>query len=405
MRQAGFDAEVIIVGGGPVGATLAGLLGQQGIDCIVIEAGRRDPKLADDIPDPRALALTLSSRNIMSSINAWQRLPHDRLGYFRRMHVWDENGEGEIRFDCEDLCEQSLGYIVEQPVLQDTLFRVLEFIPAVSVCSGEKPREIVWDADGVTVRLNERQIRGRLLVAADGAHSATREFAGIGYTVHDYQQTAVACVVNTELPHENTARQCFLRDGPLAFLPMANPHQCGIVWSTGPDYADRLLAMDTEQFNHTLAMGFAGRMGEVRGSGRRVGFSLQRAQAECYCKDRIVLVGDAAHSVHPLAGQGVNLGLLDAASLAQILLEAKKKNRDLGIMRGLRRYERWRKGENRLMMMVFEGFKYLFENQTVPVPLIRNMGLSMVDRNLTIKHMIMRRAMGLEGDLPFAARA
>jgi len=403
--MAGFDTEVVIVGAGPVGATLAGMLGHQGIDCIVIEAGEPDQASPGSIPDPRALALTRSSKQILKGFNAWKRLPQDRLGYFRRMHVWDENGKGEIRFDCEELCESSLGYIVEQPVLQDTLFRVLEFIPAVSIYTGDKPREIRLDNDAITVRLNEGQLRGKLLVAADGIHSATRELADIGYIMHDYQQTAIACVVRTELPHNQTARQRFLSSGPLAFLPMADPHQCGIVWSTSPDYADQLLAMDSEQFNHTLRKAFENVLGEILESGKRVGFPLQRAQAECYCKERIALVGDAAHSVHPLAGQGVNLGLLDAASLTQVLQEARKKNRDLGIMRGLRRYERWRKGENHLMMMVFEGFKYLFESQAVPVPLIRNMGLNIVDRNSLVKHFIMRRAMGLEGDLPLAARA
>ena len=399
------DAEVIIVGGGPVGATLAGLLGQHGIDCIVIEAGKPGPAPLDDSADPRALALTQASRRILTDFNAWKGLPQDRLGYFRHMHVWDENGNGEIRFDCEELCESSLGYIVEQPVLQETLFRVLDYIPTVSVHRGDKPTEIHWGSDAITVRLNERQLRGKLLVAADGIHSGVRELAGIGYAVQDYRQTAVACVVRTELPHGETARQCFLSDGPLAFLPMADPHQCGIVWSTSPEYAEELLAMDSERFNRALKAAFDSTLGEIPESGKRVGFPLQRAQAECYCKDRIALVGDAAHSVHPLAGQGVNLGLLDAASLAQVLMEARKKNRDIGMMRDLRRYERWRKGENRLMMMVFEGFKYLFENQTVPVPLIRNMGLNIVDRNSLIKQFIMRRAMGLEGDLPLAARA
>ena len=402
--QAGLDTEVMIVGGGPVGMTLAGLLGQQGIDCMVIEAVRREPAGPAGIPDPRALALTRASRQILTCFKAWKRLPPERLGYFRRMHIWDENGKGEISFDCEDLCESSLGYIVEQPVLQDTLFSVLEFIPSVSFCFGARPREIHCGSDAVTVSLNERSVRGKLLVAADGIHSGTRELAGIGYIVHDYLQTAIACVVRTELPHGETARQRFLSDGPLAFLPMSDQHQCGIVWSTSPDYAEQLLAMDTEQFNHPLQAAFAGTLGEILESGHRVGFPLQRAQAESYCRDRIALVGDAAHSVHPLAGQGVNLGLLDAASLAQVLLETRKKNRDLGIMRGLRRYERWRRGENRLMMMVFEGFKYLFENQAVPVPLIRNTGLNIVDRNSLIKQFIMRRAMGLEGDLPLAAR-
>lgn len=403
--QARFDSEVIIVGGGPVGATLAGLLGQQGIECIVIEAGRREPPPAEGAPDPRALALTRASRHILAGFNAWKMLPPERLGRFRRMHVWDENGRGEIKFDCEELCEPSLGYIVEQAVLQDTLEKVLDFIPAVSCLNGDRPADIHWGSDAVSVRVGERRLRGQLLVAADGIHSATRELAGIGYALHDYQQTAVACVVKTEQPHDETARQRFLSTGPLAFLPMFEQHQCGVVWSTGPDHARQLLAMDEEQFNSALNTAFAGVLGEIPESRRRVGFSLQRAQAECYCKNRLVLVGDAAHCVHPLAGQGVNLGLLDAASLAQILLAAKKKNRDLGMMRGLRRYERWRKGENRLMMMVFEGFKYLFENQTIPVPLLRNMGLNIVDQNSFIKHLIMRRAMGLEGDLPLAARA
>lgn len=398
------DTEVMIIGGGLVGATLAGLLGQQGIECIVIDARTEVLEHAMTAPDPRILALTHASRRILQTINTWQRIPDERVGHFREMHVWDENGKGEIKFDCEELSETSLGYIVEQTVLQDALDNILEFISAVSSYNGVTPKSVHWSNDAVTVDLDDCSIRAKLLVAADGNHSRTREFAGIGYVKHDYQQTAITCIVKTALPHNNLARQRFLSEGPLAFLPMADQHQCGIVWSTSPVYADQLLAMDDEQFNHTLKIAFASTLGEILECGHRAGFSLQRAQAESYCKDRIVLVGDAAHSVHPLAGQGANLGLLDAACLAQVLLEARKKNKDLGNMRVLRRYERWRKGENRLMMMVFEGFKYLFENQMTPLPLLRNTGLNMVDQNPYIKHFIIRRAMGLEGDLPVAAR-
>ena len=397
------DAEVIIAGGGLVGATLAGLLGQQGVDCMVLDAGSHGQQ--SSLPDPRALALTLASRRILESLNVWPRLPPERIGHFRRMQVWDENGKGEIRFDCEDLCEACLGYIIEQEILQGVLRQILEFIPSVTCRFGVKPIAIHNRADAVTVELADGRIRAQLLVAADGAHSGIRELAGIGHAVHDYRQTAVACIVNTELPHDDTAWQRFLRTGPLAFLPMADPHQCGIVWSTDPDHADQLLTMEAGQFEQALKVASADTLGAILTSGQRVGFSLQRAQAENYCKERIVLAGDAAHSVHPLAGQGANLGILDAACLAEVLLQARKINHDLGKMRVLRRYERWRKGENRFMMLVFEGFKYLFENQMTPVPLLRDTGLNFVDRNIYLKHFIMRRAMGLTGDLPSAARA
>ena len=320
------------------------------------------------------------------------------------MHVWDENGKGEIHFDCADLCAACLGYIVEQDVIQATLNQILEFIPAVTCRAGDQPVAIYHRDDAVIVELPDRQVSAKLLVAADGAHSGIRELAGIGHAVHDYQQTAVACIVQTELPHDYIARQRFLRTGPLAFLPMADPHQCGVVWSTAPDHADQLLTMAAGEFEHTLKIAFADTLGAVITSSRRAGFVLQRAQAEHYCKERIVLAGDAAHSVHPLAGQGANLGLLDAACLAEVLLQARKSGQDLGKMRVLRRYERWRKGENRLMMMMFEGFKYLFENQSTPLPLLRNLGLNFVDQNTYLKKFIMRRAMGLTGDLPAMAR-
>lgn len=397
------DTEVLIVGRGPVGATLAGLLGQRGVDCIVLEGMPRVPEKST--PDPRALALTHASRRILQSTNIWQNLPGGQMGHFRKMYVWDENGKGEIKFDSDELCETTLGYIIGQGLLEETLARGLEFIPSVTTLHGNKPSAIQWDDDAVTVELNDSSVRAKLLVAADGVNSKTREMAGIGYTTHDYRQTAVACIVKTALPHNDTARQRFLTDGPLAFLPMADPNQSGVVWSTRPNHAGQLMAMDDERFNYILKTAFAGKLGVILENECRTPFPLQRAQAEHYCRDRFVLIGDAAHSVHPLAGQGVNLGLLDSASLAQVLLEARKKNRDIGNIRVLRQYERWRKGENRFMMMIFEGFKYLFENQINPVPQIRNMGLNLVDRKSFIKQFIMRRAMGLEGDLPAAARA
>lgn len=400
-----WDSEVIIIGGGIAGNTIAGLLGSKGIECIIIEAGKGEGSRIDERVDPRALAITIASRQILQGFDLWRRIPEARIGRFRRMQVWDENGSGDISFDSADLSQPLLGYIIEQSILQQTLVNVLNYIPAVKVLTESTPEALSWDDAGVTVQLNgQRRLRARLVVAADGVHSRTRELGGIAYHTHDYRQTALACVVKTALPHGDVARQRFLKDGPLAFLPMFAEDQCGIVWSTSPAHAQQLLEMAANEFNGSLGKAFAHKVGEIVESGPRGSFPLRRAQAERYCKERLVLIGDAAHCVHPLAGQGANLGLLDAASLAQVLLDAKERGKDFARLPTLRRYERWRKGENRMMMMVLEGFKYLFENQTGPIPLLRNAGLDLFDTVTPLKHWIMRRAMGLEGDLPAVAR-
>ncbi|MFQ5659056.1 MAG: UbiH/UbiF/VisC/COQ6 family ubiquinone biosynthesis hydroxylase [Gammaproteobacteria bacterium] len=398
------ETEVVIIGAGPVGACLAALLGSQGVNCVVIDAREENTQGRDGQADPRVLALTHASRRILQSFDLWRQLPQQRIGRFRCMHVWDENGKGEIRFDSADLCKQTLGYIVEQSQLQHHLDRILEYLPCVSVFRGASPKGLVWGKEWLTVTLDNQSFNARVVVAADGIHSWTRRFADIGYRLHDYKQQAVACTVTTALPHEQVARQRFLTNGPLAFLPLADSNRCGIVWSTSTHHARQLLDLDKENFNRVLQSSFANTLGEIIESGPRSCFPLQRAQAEHYCKERLVLAGDAAHSIHPLAGQGANLGLLDAASLGQVLLEARSRQKDIGNMRVLRRYERWRKGENRFMMVLCEGLKTLFETQTTPLPLLRNTGLDLVNSSSPVKHFIMRHAMGLAGDLPAIAR-
>ena len=401
--MSGVDAEVLIVGCGPAGATLAGLLGRKGIDCVVIEAADRavDP----DAIDPRALAITVASSNILNEFGLWDRLPPDRIGYFRRMLVWDANGRGRIGFDCTDLHQATLGYIIEQSVLQHTLNEVLDFIPSVTVHRGESLLELNWRNDHIEVVLaNGGAVSSKLVVAADGFNSPTRDLAGIDYYIHDYDQTAVASVVTTEFPHEDIARQRFMTSGPLAFLPMAGTNQNAVIWSTLPAHARQLAEMKADEFHAELQDAIENALGRIRDSGPRSAFPLKRARAGQYCRDRLVLVGDAAHSIHPLAGQGANLGLLDVACLAQILLQAKGKGRDFGNRNILRKYERWRKGDNEIMMKVMDGFKYLFEKQREPLPVMRNTGMNLVDGLGPVKHWIMRRAMGLAGDLPDAAR-
>lgn len=396
----------MIVGAGPVGSTLASLLGHAGVDCCILDTGGNTLDKTDNNIDPRALAITHASKRIMQSFDLWRHLPTERIGYFQNMHVWDENSQGEVAFSCRDMCESTLGYIIEQSVIQTELNKMLTVLPTVDVYSDVSVIDLSEEDGGIIVALEDgRRLKSQLLVAADGSHSTIRELAGIDYKTHDYAQQAVACVVNTFLSHAHVARQRFLSLGPLAFLPMYAENQCAIVWSTAPEHARQLMNLEDEQFRTELQNAFESTLGDITGSGPRAVFPLRRAQAERYCLSRIALVGDAAHCVHPLAGQGANLGLLDAASLFEVLYEARLKKKDVGRLSVLRRYERWRKGENHLMMMVFEAFKYLFESQKTPLPLLRETGMKLFNNMEPIKQQVMRRAMGLEGDLPEIARA
>ena len=397
------DTDVIIVGGGLAGRTLASLLASRNIHSVILE--ERNDKSRLEQQDPRTLAITRASENILRSAGAWKYLPKDKTGFFRKIFVWEETGRGDIEFDSADLCEPALGYIIGQNVLEWALGQANSEYDQITSLQPATVKSLQVTGDSVSVQLvNGKKLSARLIIGADGAKSGLRELAGIAYPAHDYQQTAVACIVQTEKSHGYVARQRFLSTGPLAFLPMANTHQCGIVWSTAPEHAKQLLKMQEPEFNQALAEAFSFTLGNIMASESRTVFPLQHAQAEHYCQPRLALIGDAAHTVHPLAGQGANLGLLDAATLAEILLEAEKNNRDIGAHTVLRRYERWRRGENFLMIKVLEGLKLLFESKLVTVRHMRNIGLDMTDMVSPVKHVIMRHAMGLSGDLPVFAR-
>jgi 2-octaprenylphenol hydroxylase len=397
-----FDADVIIVGGGLVGCTMAGLLAVRGVQCLIVEG--RAPGAGRQGSDPRVLAVTLASANILKAARAWKHLPQERMGFFRGMQVWDENGDGDIEFDSAELCEATLGYIIEQTMLELAAEQGNSEIPDIKRLQPATPAALKVEGGTASLGLEDgTHLIARLIVGADGGRSRIRELAGIACPAYDYHQQAVACVVETEVAHDSIARQRFLTEGPLAFLPMADPHISGIVWSTSPQHAAELLAMDEAEFNQALARAFACRLGAVVRSGPRAAFPLQHAHAERYCLPRLALVGDAAHTVHPLAGQGANLGLLDAAALAEIITGAWQGERDIGALGVLRRYERWRRGENLLMMKTMQSFNALFASRLRSVRRLRNIGLDLVDMMDPVKRLIMRRASGLVGDLPLAA--
>jgi len=388
------EFDVIIVGGGLVGLSLAASLGKDDFSVAVLEA--RQPVI--DWPagsvDLRVYAITRESQKLFELTAAWSAmLP--KAGPFRDMHVWDAGGNGDIHFSSADLGEPYLGHILEARVIEKALLDVLDELPCVQHFCPASVTAFNELEDRQQVELEDgRMLSAGLLVGADGKHSRVRDHAGIHARVSDYGQQALVAVVTTERSHEETAWQRFLPTGPLAFLPLADGRS-SIVWSASSERAEQLLKLDATDFCAELGLAFDRRLGTITACGERVLFPLQRQYAEHYVAARIALVGDASHVIHPLAGQGVNLGLKDVRELADTLRDARGRNRDIGSLSVLRRYERARKGDNMAMMLAMDGFKYLFGSPVAPLRWARNLGLNLVDGAQPLKNQIMRSAMGL----------
>ena len=398
------DYDILIVGGGMVGASLACALAGHGLSIAVVEAQIPPATWPRDSTDLRVSALTRATQRIFGALGAWDRMVGQRVSPFRDMHVWDAAGSGAIHFDSAEIGEDTLGYIVENRVIQATLWESMTACEDVEVIAPAAPAALTLDQDGARLRLEDgRELAALLVVGADGADSRLRALAGLDARQWDYHQKAVVATVRTEQSHRETAWQRFLPTGPLAFLPLSDG-ACSIVWSTTPEHADALLARDEDAFRAELAQAFEHRLGRIESAGPRAAFALRMLYAPRYVQPRVALVGDAAHAIHPLAGQGVNLGLLDAAALAEVVLHAHAADRDIGGMATLRRYERWRKGDNLATMAAMDGFKRLFGSRLAPLRWARNVGLTLTDDLGPLKHLIMRRAMGLAGDLPPLAR-
>jgi 2-octaprenylphenol hydroxylase len=239
-----------------------------------------------------------------------------------------------------------------------------------------------------------RKLTADLIVAADGARSNLRDWAGIKTKGWAYDQTAVVCTATTEQPHQQTARQRFLPEGPLAFLPLSNPHQCSIVWSNSTEEAELLCQLDDEAFKHALTNAFESTLGEITDISQRASFPLALRHATDYVKPGFALVGDAAHTIHPLAGQGVNIGFLDAATLAEVVIEAHQKERDIASLHTLNKYQRRRKGDNIAMQMTMDAFKRTFSNDLAPLRWVRRLGLKTVNKSGLLRKLFMRQAAG-----------
>ena len=396
--------DLVIVGGGMVGTTLACALQDGGLKIALIETALPPDVRPDDPIDLRVSAITRASQQIFTNLGAWSGMTARRVSPFREMHVWDAGGDGVIHFDAADLGEDALGHIIENRVIQGALWDRLQGEGGIEVLCPAAVTELRREDALIHVGLTDgRSLRTRLLVGADGAQSRVRQFAHITSHGWSYDQQAVVATVVTEHSHRETAWQRFLSTGPLAFLPLRDGRS-SIVWSTTPQQARQLLDTDDAAFCQQLELAFGGQLGRIESTTERASFPLRLQYVENYVKQGLALIGDAAHTVHPLAGQGVNLGILDAASLSEVLLDARAQDRDIAALKVLRRYERWRKGHNLMMMATMDGFKRLFGTDWEPLRWARNAGLNITDALPPVKHLIMSHAMGRNGDLPNLAR-
>ncbi|NNF52467.1 MAG: hypothetical protein HKN59_08520 [Gammaproteobacteria bacterium] len=416
------DFDIVIAGAGIVGAALAALLARHpatrklAVAVVDKDAGKI---FAADMPAGlRVSALSRASQNILTAAGAWPLMPAARMCAYREMRVWDARADNKdnpeedgIHFDSALLGEPDLGHIVENDLLSACLQHLLESTSSVALLRSAELTAAKAGSNEVTLTLSaaepghagkEREITTRLLVGCDGARSKVRELAGIKVNEASYSQRGVVAEVATSQPHRETAWQRFLPDGPIAFLPLANGH-CSIVWSCSEERAAKLLQLDERAFGRAVTTAGNAVLGDAELAGARASFPLRRLHAIQYCRDGIVLAGDAAHVVHPLAGQGANLGLLDAAALAEIVAAALSDGESPGDLRVLRRYERWRKGENEAMLSALDGLSKLFSHTGGPLKVLRRLGLAAVARSTAARNQFARQALGVSGELPKTA--
>jgi len=386
--------DVIVVGAGMVGAALALALGREGFKVALVDAHAPQLEWPQDGYDIRVSAITRASQRLFESLGAWPYMQAERISPYRDMHVWDAGGDGVIHFDSADIGEPDLGHIIENRVIVKGLHTCLAEQANVTPFWPVQPKAMTSSETGASLVLADgTELQARLLVGADGARSWVRQQAGISVKGWDYDQVALVTWVKPELFHQETAWQRFLTSGPLAFLPLTDGY-CSIVWSTSPEHAAQLQAMEADRFAQELQAAFENKLGIIESVGPRAMFPLRSFETQHYILPRLALVGDAAHTIHPLAGQGVNLGLADMASLLQVLTEAQRQRRDIGTEKTLRRYERWRRADNRSMLIAMDGFKRLFSTDQSTLRWVRNLGLKLTDHVLPLKRLIMQQALG-----------
>ena len=398
------DFDIVVVGAGMVGGALAALLGRAGFDVALVEA--HEPANFDsgqDI-DLRVSALSPGSQLILEQAGAWRAIGRSRFNPYRHMHVEGESSEEVLDFDAAAFGMDALGYLVENPLTVASLWQCLDAGGLVEIFCPDKLAELEQAEDHVELTLKSgTRLRSKIVAAADGATSRVRSLCGIEQDRWQYNQRGLVAVISTEQANNDTAWQRFLETGPLALLPLANG-QSSIVWSLPDKLAEHWQQADEQVFLEALSHNTQLAFGAVTATSKRASFPLSMRLSEQYVDRGVVLLGDAAHVVHPLAGQGVNLGLLDAAALTEVLMDARKKGRSIRSTTSLRRYERWRLSEDAVMAKGFDAIRTLYSLPEGPLRAVRKLGVSMIQKSWFAREQFLKRAAGQHADAPQLAR-
>lgn len=393
-RRRGGPLDVAVVGGGMVGAATALALAKAGFSVALVDAREPAPWSGADDVDLRVVGLAPSSVRLLDQLGVWAAIRNARASAYDRMVVWDAENGATLRFDAADEGRDVLGYIVENNLVQSTLWRALEEAGVRRVVPGEVVGYAMREDRAQLDLASGEVISASLVVAADGADSALRAMVGIATHGRDYAQRGIVAHVETAMPHERTAWQRFLPTGPLAFLPLADGRS-SIVWTLPEAEATRVLALDDDAFRDALGVASDYRLGPVGAVTRRASFPLRLKLADRYEVGRLVLLGDAAHAVHPLAGQGVNLGLRDVAELRDTLVEARAAGRDIAATHVLRRYARRRRSADGLDAWSFDALGRMYAWKAAPLVAARGLGVRLLDAAVPLKRRLARHAAGL----------
>jgi len=394
------DYDIIIVGGGMVGLSVAAGLAENYKIALVDSS-----ELSSVIPKKigiRVSAITRGSENWLKQLNAWQQIPEERLSSYRQMKVWDAQGKGELSFSAQQVAEPNLGHIVENAVIQAGLLKAISAMidnGQITLITHQKIEKLLIDKDDARIVFEDESkpnnsLSSKLIIAADGANSWVRNYLSFPMNIEPYQQSALVALIESENSHQRTAWQRFLPSGPLAFLPMKAQNLHSIVWSLDENLIEQQLSSPKDVFESALEEAIQHKFGSLKLVSDRAVFPLIARHANSYTQHRVVLVGDAAHSIHPLAGQGVNLGFKDAKALVDCIKKGFAESSDPGAKRYLRQYQRLRMGDNLQVQKSMSIIKQGFANEQKLISYLRNMGMDLIDNEPSLKKTMIKTAMG-----------